>query len=369
MSRLRYANIQASRIPVRVGVCADSTALLHWTRAFEERAAAYGRWWGSTQLAQFCVTGDCCGACIVLPPQVATIEAVNLNGLPMNVQGSPWGQFVRPHATPEQCGDGCGNSVTPCTDVQGWRCGCGCGCARIPQLQDEGLVASYSVTLSGDRIKLYATNAADNGRKVVVQGNDSNGVWVRTTIDGEVQDGEEVTLSTSGVLTTTTWGAGAPFLAYKDVTDYRVLMFAVDSDDNERQLAEYGPNEMNPTFRKVKIPGARTSCGDCPSTLRALVSLQPGNISGANDWLLFADALPAYSDGILAEKLYESGDKAQADELFLGTPRPSRNARGVLRHSIGSGALSFLESVTRKYTSDVTAVRVQRDGLYLQGFV
>jgi hypothetical protein len=368
--RLRFADIQANTTLLSlVDMCPDDPRLIELVNGFEQRAAAFGRWWGSTQLVQFCVTGSDCGACIVLPPQVATIEAANLNGVPVNVQGSSWGQFLRPHLYPAQCNGSSFANNLPCTGVQNFRCGCGCGCAGVPQLQDEGLVASYSVTLSGDRIKLYATNAADVGLKVVVQGNDSNGIWVRTTIDGTVQDGEQVTLSLTGTLTNTTWGAGAPFLAYKEATSYRVLMFAVDSDDNERQLAEYGPSETNPTYRKVRIPGLRGTCGTGNLTFRTLVSLQPGTVTGPNDWLLFADALPAYSDGLMAEKLYRNLETVAADSYFFGNPRPARNARGVLRHSMGMGALGYLESNLRKYTADKTAVRVQRDGLALQGFV
>jgi hypothetical protein len=103
--------------------------------------------------------------------------------------------------------------------------------------------------------------------------------------------------------------------------------------------------------------------------VRAIVSLQAIPITGPNDWLMFADALPAYSDGIMAEKLYENLDTPAGDSYFFGNPRPSRNARGVLRHSVGQGALGFLESLLRKQTGDRTTVRVKRDGLSLAGFV
>lgn len=373
MPRLRYADIQNSRIPAKVGVCSDSAELLAWTCAFETRAAAYGRWWGSTQLSEFCVTGDRCGACIVLPPQVAVIEAANLNGQSINVQG-PWGTFDRPHLSWGQCGasGSCFSNNLPCTDVQNFRCGCGCGCQGVPQMIDMGMVASYSVTTDGQKIRVYPSQAVDVGKKVVIQGVDSNGVWVRTEFsDGVVQDGEELILALPFVESDTTWGPGAPYLAYKEVTTWRVLVFALDSGDEDslRQLADYGPTETNPTYRKVKLPSINTCSCSGTSTLKAMVSLQPGAITAAQDWLLFADALPAYSDGILAEKYYENGDLALGDAYFFGTPKAPRNGRGVLRSAIGMGALGFLESQLRKLTGDKTTVRMQRDGLYTQGFV
>jgi hypothetical protein len=368
MMRLRYADIQNSRIPAKVGVCADSATLLGWANGFQARALVYGRWWGTTQLAQFCVTPSSCGGtCIVLPREVAVIEAANINNVPMSVAGSAWGQFIRPHLSVGQSGS-CGSSASmPCTDVQ--RCGCGCGCGLVPNMEDEGLVPSYGVTASGDYIKLYATNAADNGKKVVVQGNNANGVWVRSSIDGTVQDGEQVTITTAGVLTTNTWAAGAPYSLYKEATSYRVLMFAVDTDGNERAIGEYQASETNPTYRKMRVPWLRCSSGACDNnqTVRAIVSLQHVPITGDNDWLLFTN-LAAYSDGILAEKFYEAGDQPQGDAYFFGMPKPSRNARGVLRHAVGMGALSLLESELRKQTADKSVVRMQRDGLYMQGF-
>lgn len=371
MSWLRYSDIQNSRIPAKLGVCATSTELLKWTNSFEQRAAAYGRWWGSTQLTQFCVRGDGCGgACIVSPPQIAVVEAANLNSQPIDVQGSSWGQFNRPHLWWGQSYGFCSNGSAPCTDVQNFRCGCGCGCLGAFTLQDEGLVASYNTTASGDKIRLYITGTtADVGKKVVIQGNDSNGNWVRTQFsDGTVQDGEELVLANPYVESVTTWATGAPLRAFKEATIYRVLGYAYDGT-SERQILDYGPQELNPTYRKMRLPGVR-GCGcDGRSTLRALVSLQPGVITGSNDWLLFADATPAYSDGIMAEKLYENLETAAADSYFFGNPRPARNGRGVLLHSVGMGALGFLESQLRKQTGDKTTVRVQRDGLLMQGFV
>lgn len=377
MARLRFQDILDSRIPAKLALCptdeGNIQTMMQWCSAFEARAAAYGRWWGSTQLAQFCITGSCGGACIVLPRGVAVIEAANLNGMPVNVQNM-WGQFVRPHLTPGCGAGGCSNvasAAVPCNGFQPFSCRCGCGCNAVPQMQDEGMVPSYAVTGAGDRIRLYATNAADNGKKVVLQGYDSNGVWVRTSIDGTVQDGVQVTLSVSGVTTTQTWAAGSPTALYKQLTSYNVLMFALDADDNERALGVYQPTELNPSYRKVRLPGVKAGCGTAcggPNTLRCLVSLEPTPITSVNDFLLYTN-LPAYSDGMYAEKLYESSEVSQGDAYFFGLPKPARNNRGVLRVSVGSGALPLLESELRKMTGDRTTVSVQRDGLSLIGFV
>lgn len=360
--RLRFQSlINQYRVEAVLGQCASDASglanLMKWATAFQNRAANQGRWWGSTQLAQFCVQASCGQACIVLPREVAVVEAASLNGTPVNVQNM-WGQFIRPHV-PSACG-GCDSGFT-------CRCGCGCG---VPQLQDDGLVPTFGVTAAGDTIRFYPAQAADVGKKIVVQGNDANGIWVRSVIDGVVQDGEQVTLALPFAETVNTWAVGAPTAVYKEVTAYRVLAFATDADDNERQIADYQPDETDPAYRRMRLVGAwsRRSCGGADSTLRAIVSLQALPITGLNDWLLFTNGT-AYLDGMLSEKHRESGDLAMADALFFGQPRPARNARGVLRNAVGSGAIAQLESELRKITGDVTSVRVQRSGLSLVGFV
>ena len=148
---------------------------------------------------------------------------------------------------------------------------------------DEGMVPSYGVTGASQKIRIYSTNAADVGKFVVIQGNDSNGNWVRTTFaDGTVQDGEQVALvaPSTYVDTVTTWAVGAPYADYEDVTAYRVLGYAVVDAGlgTVRQIFEWGPSDTNPTYRKMRIPGVRHSSNgcDCNSTVRALASLQAG---------------------------------------------------------------------------------------------
>lgn len=367
MQRLRYTDV-AQNVYQQAGVCSDSPDLLRWTNRFEQRALNYGRWWGSTQLAQFCIQTHCGQACVVLPREVAVIEAASLAWLPVNVQNM-WGQFIRPHV-PLACG---GNSSgVPCST--GVVCHCGCGCGVI-QMQDEGMVPTFGVTAAGEKIRFYF-NPADVGKKIVVQGNDSNGVWVRTEFDdGMVQDGEQVTLATTGgqyyTDTSTEWAVGSPTQLYKEVTSYNVIAWGLNSDgDTTRQLANYQPDEVNPTYRKVRIVGAprRGRCGTPNLTLRAIVSLQHVPMRNANDWCLFTN-LAAYADGIMSEKLRENLAFAEADAYFFGTPKPARNGRGVLRVSVGTGAIPLLESELRKQTGDTSSVLVQRDGLVLNGFV
>lgn len=239
-------------------------------------------------------------------------------------------------------------------------------------MEDNGEVVSFATTVgTNKKIRIYPGNATDAGKTITIQGYDANGNWVRSGSASARVDGEVVTLAMPFVDTVTIWGAGAPTGVIKDETQYRVLVYALDTDDaSETFLANYQPTETLPTYRRMFIPQFRnTSCGGCStSTLTAIVSLQQVPVKYDSDWLLFQN-LAAYKDGCMSEKYREEGNIGLADAYFYGTPRPARNGRGVLRTSYGMGALPLLEAELRRMTGDVTTIRMQHAGLNLAGFM
>lgn len=351
--RLTVLDLKNSRLPALVNVCPDDPRLIQWVNSFQERASNQGKFWGSTQLVQFCLSDGC----LVLPREVAVIESAKLNGVPMTM-GNEWYQFVKPHA----CLEG--------GIYGGARCGC-CGCGPMT-LEDHLTTCSFSKTLGlNKKLRVYPGNVADVGKKIIFQGSDANGIWVRTTIDGVRSDGEQVTLALPFVDTVMTWGPGAPVAVIKDATAYRVLVYELNNDTAiERQIAEYQPSETRPMYRTMKIPGFRkcnTNGCRTTSTLLAIVSLQAIPVVVDNDWLLFKN-LNAYQDGIQAVKYWEEGNIAMGDAFFYGTPGPSRNGRGVLRNVSRGGALPTLQAELRKMTGDRTTVRVALDSVNLAGW-
>jgi len=363
--RLRVKSLRGNRIPETLNVGADDLRIPQWATGFQERAFAMGRWWGSFQLARFCINAGC----IVLPREVATIEAVNLDNRRVMLSNM-WGQFLRPH-----CDVGCstGNNSVPLGMTLNNGCGCGCGC--YPQtIEDRGNVVSMSTTVgTTQKIRTYC-NAADNGKKITFQGYDSNGNWVRLpNADAEVIDGEEVVLSYPFVDTDTVWAAGAPTGVIKDTTLYNVLVYSYDTVSAEEvNLANYQPDETEPTYRMVSIPGFNGADCGCSTTgtrtLLAIVSLQSLPLVADNDWLLFQN-LAAYKMGMLAEKYFEAGDIAQGDAYFYGVDRAPRNRRNVLSRTYGMGALPLLEAELRKMTGDITAADIEFSSVSLAGFL
>lgn len=359
--RLRVKNLREGRILAALNVCETDERIPQWANGFQERALVRGRWFGTTQLMRLCLTDSCC---VILPREVAVIEAANLDHHPLGM-GNAWYQFIKPHS---ECSSSRSSSGSPCSGPQ-LACAC-CGCSQRV-MEDKGTVASFATTTgTNQKIRAYPGNAVDVGKKIIFQGYDKNGNWVRTVSGGVVIDGESVTLALPFATTTTIWNPGAPTAVIKDPTSYRVLVYSVDATSGEESaIADYQPSETEPMYRMVQIEGCNDTCGGTGTkTLLAIVSLQHIPATVDNDWLLFTNR-EAYKFGMMAEKYYEEGNMLLGDAYFFGRDRNARNARGVLRHTYGEGAIPLLEAELRKQTGDQSVVDMKFNTLNLAGFV
>lgn len=357
--RLRVANLQASRIPASLNICPEDERFYQWLNEAENLMLGQGRWWGSVQEAQFCVLDGC----ITWPRQVATVERIAVCGQPIPMENG-WYGYTRLVANLRPCPD-CGT----CSSSGARQCACGHYQGRMR----EDTVASFATTIGANKvIRSYAMSPADAGKTIIYQGRDANGVWVRSTIDGTVQDGEQVTLNLPFVDTVTVWGPGSPTAVVKEVTTNRVLVYEYDTVTAlERQLAEYEAGETEPSYRVTYIPGlvgaGGCSCGSgcvggdtTRKTVTALVSLQHVDVSAPSDWLVLQN-LSAYKAAMMAVKAWEEGDAARGDFYFYGTQAGGRNARGVTRVVNRGGAIPLLQAELRKMTGDRTNAFVTLD--------
>jgi len=347
-------------VPAILTVCPTDPRLAQWAMMFEERASALGRWWGTTRLVRFCLTDGC----LVLPREVAVVEKATINGMPLRTENE-WFQFVRPHVS---C-DPKSNCFTGSCSV----CNC-CGCGDVV-LEDHLTDCSFTKTIgTNKKIRTYIGGLSDVGKKVIYQGYDKNGVWIRTNFGGFVQDGEQVTLASPFVDTTTIWAAGSPTGVIKDVTDWRLLVYELDTGTilEGKQLAIYQPDETIPTYRVMNITNFNR-VGGCSSTsttrtLLAIVSVNPMPIKNDNDWLLFQN-LATYQDGMQAIKYWEEGNAAMGNSFFYGDAAPARNREGNPRMDFRHGAIPMLQAERRKMTGDRTTVNLQHDGVSTAGFL
>lgn len=367
--RLIFTDIKNSRIPALLNVCPTDSRLKQWLNRFEELASNQGRWWGTVQEMLFCVEDDC----VVLPRQVAAIEAATLNNSPVDM-GNQWYRYLHP-VSPTVC------ASSTCCSTMAWAGGWAGGWSSapaMPHLNDPvALVCTFSPVIGENKkLKFYPADAADVGKKIVVQGR-SGGNWVRTTFDGMVQDGEQVTLALPSVTTLTTWDEGSPTGIIKEATSYHVLVYEVDTVTlGERLIADYEPGETRPQYRRIDF--TNVCCGGtCPSdndadctstkTLKVIASLQHIPIETDNDWLLFQN-LAAYQDGMMAMKYQEEGDFSMANAYMYGTAATPRNGRGPLRALYRGGAIPALAAELRKMTGDRTTLAIRQDRTSLTWF-
>jgi hypothetical protein len=89
MSRLTLTDINNSRIPASVGECAGSTRFLAWLNEAQQRLLTKGIWWGTYGKYRMAAYGGV----ITMPPQLATIESVALNHVPIPIHDL-WYEFL-----------------------------------------------------------------------------------------------------------------------------------------------------------------------------------------------------------------------------------------------------------------------------------
>lgn len=359
--KLLVSDLQNSRVPASLGICPTDERFYQWLNEAENLMLGQGRWYGSVQEAQFCVESGC----ITWPRQVATVEQIQVCGHPIPVEG-PWYPFTRLVGGMHSC-PGCSSSGS---NLPG-RCGGRRLCDHLRMEVRAATVPTFATTRGTNKvIRSYPTNSADVGKKLIFQGRDTNGIWVRTNIGGAIADGEQVTLALPFVDTVTVWGPGSPQAVIKDATSYRVLVYEYDTvAATERQLAEYEPGETRPDYRVGYIHGMRGNggCGGCTgdsddarTTVTALVSLQHIDVVGPDDWLILRN-LSAYKAAMMAVKAWEEGDAARGNFYFYGTESAPKNGRGALRVVNRGGAIPLLQAELRKNTSDRVTAAIYTD--------
>jgi len=332
------------------GLCPGDPRALAWLNEAEAMMLSYGRWWGSIQRAQFCVSEGC----FSFGPEIETVEQIAVNGQPIGIVTN-WYAFTQTLASVKQCAcsTGCGSSLRyPCNHLY---------------VEDHGTAVSDTVTKGSNKVLRFYPQTADVGKKIIVQGYDSNNIWVRTSIGGSISDGEEITLALPFTDTVTVWYPGSPTGIIKDETDYRVLMHSYDTSTTlEVLLATYQPWETLPTRRKFfmpyfsSVPGNSCCSSTTPKTVTAIVKLAHTPLVNTNDWLLFENA-NAYKAALMAMKAQEEGFADRFNYYFFGVAASPASNRGPYRALSRGGAIPLLRAELRSKTGDRTDAFVIRE--------
>lgn len=236
-----------------------------------------------------------------------------------------------------------------------------CGCDN--QLIDRGTTCVFSnvvsTTAEPRKIQVVASDSSDNGKFITLRYFDANGNRVYTNIDGVVQEGERLTLSTAGTLTASTVMTGGLYHVVKGVTNYPVRLYSwdVNSAVQVAQMALYAPSETTPIYREMFIPGFtdRDSCcggvesddEECDSepwkSVTLAVRLQHIPVVVDNDPLVIGN-LPALKDMVQAMLMRRRHEYDAADRLEASA---AGEIDGEISSYLGDGALPVLKMPDR----------------------
>lgn len=223
-TNLGQAKSANSGIAQSVGIPACDPRFTALLNRAQQRAADMGKWWGTYKRLRVCVLKNC----ITWPREVKVVEGFNQCGWSLPVRNL-WYDFQE-------------NVLAPSAET--------CACAQS-QLLDRNTVCQYRDFDGPSYVRIYPSSATDAGKKVLLQGLDSNGVPVRTLNGSEWVDGEYVTLAYPFVTSTTIFKAPGLTGVQKPVTNKSLTAFSVlASTDVETQIAIWEPSEENPCYRR-----------------------------------------------------------------------------------------------------------------------
>lgn len=290
-------------------------------------------------VGSFCLYRICFGSdnCIVFPRQIQTVEAYGICSTPGVVRPIWWSFIGYPNGPgiPSECGCA-GNTLIDA--------GTGCTFDQV-----------RSTSTAARKISVLASNAADAGKKITIRYIDSNGQRVYSSIDGVVQEGERLTLVAppSVVYTSRNVATGSPYHIVKEVTQYPIYLYEVDSTTSlpytqTKMLAQYEPSEELPIYRKALIPGLTgyAACqgaedNDCTQNkqLTALVKLQHVPVVVDNDPLVIGNlaALKLMVLAILRE------EQNRLDESAILEAKARAEIDGELSSYLGDGAVGTIK--------------------------
>lgn len=303
-NRPTLADVLASNLPQRVGLCAgDVAGVARYVNSATQRLifAREGGdegWLGSW--AEIAFELSQANPYFVAPRDVARIIALDVCTFPVQVQN----QFY------EYLRFGCGHMPKAV-------CANGNGCRRIHAL-DRGLVPLFSALVPpGKKLRVYLTDPADAGSRVLIQGNDVNGVPI-SSLDGLVRvDGQFLTLT-------------APFVdsqeislvtgIQKDITIGRVTFYELDiATAAQRLVLTMEPGETSAAYRQYLVYPLPKSCCNPPSAantvqLTALVKLEYIPVAVPTDYLLIPniEALTHEAQAVRYDGMDEASGKQEA---------------------------------------------------------
>ena len=217
-----------------LSMASTDSRVVNYINEAQERLMYKGKWPGT--YARYRVTTD--DGMVTWPRQLETIETVAVDDVPGTVRNR-WFEFLES-----------GPGVLDSKDCIGL------------QLIDQDTAASFSdISGTGKKIRIYTDSLSaseDSGTKVLLQGYDDDGKWIRTQDGSNYVDGEYVTMTTSYVETSNNFSSLSGVQKPDTKGNVTVKEYNV-SAETVRTIAEYEPLENLPVYRRSMVPGVTKS--------------------------------------------------------------------------------------------------------------
>jgi len=305
MNRLRLIDVRRSFLPEAVGYCAaDANRLITTINEAQERCVLAGGetgWWGSYVKMVFNVS--CTDPYLTTPRGVARLINLDICKRPIPIQNEFWEML--------EFGNGL---QAPCNPITTDTCVSKC---QQTQVYERGTVATFSDIVPPDKIiRIYLTDAADVGKRVLLQGEDQNGATI-VTMDGLVQvQGVFVSLVAPF--------ADSPMVidrltgVQKDITIGSVSFYEVDqTTGNQRLILTMEPGEEVANYRRYYLAGLPRNCCDGATTVQvtAMAKMELIPVKTDTDYLLI-QCLPALiemAESVRYGRMDESSNQQMAE--------------------------------------------------------
>src|SRR6185369_13050934 len=337
--RTRLLDFRTSRGPTAIGTCqsdlsgcaaAVNAAQQKLTYSVEQGDTG---WYGSWVKMVFNVDTTC-NPFITTPREVARLENIAVCKRPVPIQNQFF-EFLDYGIGPQPRN----------RRGQNWLQG-----------YERGTFPTFSDLVAGSTLRVYLTNAADAGKRVLVQGTDQNDDTIYSA-DGLVEvTGEFLVLTApfidSQILNSLTG-------LQKDVTIGVVRFYEVDTDGNERLILTMQPGETTAAYRRYQIVGMpKKCCIPCTSPLQieAIAKLEYIPVAVDTDYLVPVGNLEAIIEECISIR-YSIMDNPGAAQLAIKHHRDAiRLLNGELIHY--EGALRLAVSFKPFGSADLARVNI-----------
>lgn len=341
MQLLRLKDLRQSRIPGAVGKCAsDQNELIQIANEAQERLIYAGGetgWWGSWFKTVFTVD-TVADPFITLPRSIARIINLDVCRRPVRIQNEFY-EFLE-----------AGIGLQPPASCSLQEC-------PVTETFDRGMFPTFSDMTPNKRLRFYITDAADVGRRVLVQGTDQNGTTIRS-LDGVDQvTGIYVALTTP--FADTPFNLNTLTGLQKDFTIGEVQVFEVDTTTGtQRRILTMEPSEEVAGYRRYYLNGLpRNCCNPTPPEVTtvqvtAMAKLAIIPVAVDTDYFVIQN-LTALKEECQAVRFGEMDEPFAIAQAGVRHKKAINLLNGELRHHLGKEmpAINFAPFGTAKLSN------------------